>query len=193
MPSALRAYEPDLLLSGGRVLRDVALCVQDGKVASIGPVPQGAERVPLGRAAILPGLVSAHSHAFQRAIRGRTEWRAHDRDDFWSWREAMYAAAERLGPDDLEAVSRFCFLEMVRAGITAVGEFHYLHRDPAGKAYADQNELDLAVARAAQEAGLRLRLLRVAYGRSGFRVADNPRQRRFIESSPDEYLRNLHA
>jgi formimidoylglutamate deiminase len=151
--------------------------------------------VRLSGRALLPGMVTAHSHAFQRAIRGRTEHRVpeHARDDFWTWREAMYAAAERLDPDDLYQVSRFCFLEMARAGITAVGEFHYLHRDRDGKPYADPNELDLAVARAAQEAGLRVRLLRVAYARSGFRLPENPRQRRFIESSADEYLENLHA
>ena len=193
MPSAVRAYEPDLLLSGGRVLSGVCLCVQDGKVASIGPAPEGAERIPLRRAAILPGLVSGHSHAFQRAIRGRTEWRAHDRDDFWSWREAMYAAAERLGPDDLEAVSRMCFLEMARSGITCVGEFHYLHRDERGLPYSNPNELDLRVLRAARDVGLRVVLLRVAYARSGYRIAHNPRQRRFIEGSPDEYLKNLDA
>src|SRR5437016_9659516 len=105
----------------------------------------------------------------------------------------MYAAAERLTPEDLSAVSKFCFLEMARAGITAVGEFHYLHRDPSGAPYADPNELDRAVGRAAREAGLRVVLLRVAYARSGFRVPPNPRQRRFIEGSADEYLRNLAA
>src|SRR5207244_3977966 len=82
-----------------------------------------------------------------------------------SWREAMYAAAEGLTPDDLHAISKFCFLEMARAGITAVGEFHYLHRDASGKPYANPNELDLAVASAAQDAGLRVVLWRVAYAR----------------------------
>src|SRR5439155_421276 len=86
---------------------------------SVGAVPEGAERVPLPGRAILPGLVTAHSHAFQRAIRGRTEHRSHPRDDFWSWREAMYAAAERLSPDDLYAVSKFCFLEMACAARVA--------------------------------------------------------------------------
>src|SRR5256885_13093460 len=105
----------------------------------------------------------------------------------------MYAAAERLTPEDLSAVSKFCFLEMARAGIPGVGEFHSLHRDASGKPYQDPNELDLAVARAAQEAGLRAVLLRVAYARSGFRVPDNPRQKRFIEGSADEYLQNLDA
>src|SRR5438132_7034097 len=180
---AARSFQPDLLLSGGRVLVGAALNVRDGKVESIG-APAG-EPVPLRGRAVLPGLVAAHSHAFQRAIRGRTEYRAHATDDFWTWREAMYAAAERLSPDDLYAVSKFCFLEMARAGVTAVGEFHYLHRDRDGRPYADPNELDLAVARAAVEAGLRVVLLRVAYARGGLK--------RFVEGSADEYLKNLDA
>ena len=189
----MRALLPDFLFSGGRVHAGAALIVRDGIVLSIGEPPEEAEVIPMRGRALLPGLVAAHSHAFQRAIRGRTEHRSHARDDFWSWREAMYAAAERLTPDDLHAISKFCFLEMARAGITAVGEFHYLHRDASGKPYDDPNELDLAVARAAQEAGLRAVLLRVAYARSGFRVPDNPRQKRFIEESADEYLQNLDA
>ncbi|HEY5676400.1 MAG TPA: formimidoylglutamate deiminase [Myxococcales bacterium] len=191
----MRIFQPDLLFSGGRVLTGAQLLVRDGRVESVGDIPEAtdAEVVALRGRAVLPGLVAAHSHAFQRAIRGRTEHRAQARDDFWSWREAMYAAAERLSPEDLYAVSRFCFLEMARAGVTAVGEFHYLHRDAAGRPYADPNELDLAVARAAREAGLRLVLLRVAYARSGYRMPANPRQKRFIEGSADEYLSNLDA
>jgi formimidoylglutamate deiminase len=191
MTPGLRAYSPDLLLSDGSVRGQTALVVRDGVVESVGAPPPDAELVPLPRTAILPGLVSAHSHAFQRAIRGRTEYRNHPVDDFWTWREAMYAAAERLSPDDLEAVSRMCFLEMARAGITTVGEFHYLHRDPSGRAYDDPNELDLRVLRAARDVGLRIVLLRVAYARSGFGVAPNPRQGRFIEGSVDEYLTAL--
>ena len=197
-PMPPRAYVPDYLLSGGRVLEGAALVVEGAAVASVGAVPAGAEVVRLAGRAIAPGLVSAHSHAFQRAIRGRTEQRAagpggQARDDFWSWREAMYAAAGRLSPDDLYTVSRMCFAEMAASGITAVGEFHYLHRDPEGRPYADPNELSRAVVRAARDVGLRVVLLRVAYARAGFEVADNPRQRRFIEASPDEFLRNLHA
>src|SRR2546425_1730889 len=189
----MRALLPDFLFSGGHVQAATALIVRDGKVLGAGKPPEGAEVIPMRGRALLPGLVAAHSHAFQRAIRGRTEHRSHARDDFWSWREAMYAAAERLRPQDLHAVSKFCFLEMARAGITAVGEFHYLHRDASGKPYADPNELDLSVARAAREAGLRIVLLRVAYARSGYGVPENPRQKRFIEGSAEEYLRNLDA
>src|SRR5947208_2549747 len=187
----MRALLPDFLFSGGRVHAGAALIVRDGIVLGIGEPPEEAEVTPMRGRALLLGLTVAASHAFQRAIRGRTEHRSHATDDFWSWREAMYAAAERLTPDDLHAISKFCFLEMARAGITAVGEFHYLHRDASGKPYADPNELDLAVASAAREAGLRIVLLRVAYARSGFRVPENPRQKRFIEGSAEEYLRNL--
>src|SRR2546422_6565881 len=144
MACPMQALRPDYLFSGGRVLAGAALLVRDGVVAGVGEPPPGARVVAMPGRALLPGLVAAHSHAFQRAIRGRTEHRSHPRDDFWSWREAMYAAAERLTPEDLSAVSKFCFLEMARAGITAVGEFHYLHRDPSGAPYADPNELDRA-------------------------------------------------
>ncbi|HUJ24511.1 MAG TPA: formimidoylglutamate deiminase [Myxococcales bacterium] len=188
-----RSVVPDLLYSGGRVHEGAALNLRDGTVVSVGTVERGSEVVALRGKAVLPGLVAAHSHAFQRAIRGRTEHRAHARDDFWTWREAMYAAAEQLSPDELYVVSKFCFLEMAAAGITTVGEFHYLHRDAQGRAYADPNELDLAVARAAREVGVRIVLLRVAYARSGFEEPANRRQRRFIEGSADEYLAALDA
>ena len=83
--------------------------------------------------ALLPGLVNAHSHAFQRVIRGRTEHRSQNTtDSFWTWREQMYAAANRLEPEDIYAVSRMAFLEMALTGITAVGEFHYIHHAPDG-------------------------------------------------------------
>lgn len=193
MASHALAFQPDLLLSGGAVTSGAALLVRDGVVAAADAIPADATTIALPRCAILPGLVSAHSHAFQRAIRARTEYRSHPVDDFWTWREAMYATAERLSPDDLEDVSRMCFLEMARAGITCVGEFHYLHRDPEGRSYADPNELDRRTIRAARDVGLRVVHLRVAYARAGFNLATNPRQRRFIEDSPDEYLRNLDA
>ncbi len=186
-----RAYLPDLLLAGGELGAGVALTVVDGRVAAVGaPVP-GTEVVRLPRQAILPGLVSAHGHAFQRAIRGRTEQRAAGREDFWSWRAAMYEAANRLGPDDLEAVARMAFHELARAGVTAVGEFHYLHRDPSGLPYAEPAELALRVVRAARDVGLRVVLLRAAYARAGHDLPPDPLQRRFVEPSPDAYLAGL--
>jgi formimidoylglutamate deiminase len=105
----------------------------------------------------------------------------------------MYRAATQLEPDDVFAASRMAFLEMALSGITAVGEFHYLHHAPDGVRYADPNLLAKEVARAANEVGLRIALLRVAYVRAGYQKEDNPQQLRFIEKSPDEYLRNVTA
>lgn len=193
-----RAYLPDLLYAGGAVHAGAALSAVDGRVAAVGEPEVGCAQVRLPGMAILPGLVSAHSHAFQRAIRGRTEHRAAGgaagpRPDFWAWRDAMYEVALRLDPDDLFAVARMAFHEMARAGVTAVGEFHYLHRDPAGRPYADREEMAKQVARAAREVGLRLTLLRVAYGRAGHGLPDNPLQRRFMDHSVDEVVRSLDA
>jgi formimidoylglutamate deiminase len=189
-----RAYLPDLLVAGGAVHAGAALTVDAGRVVSIGAPGEGAERVPLPGRAVLPGLVSAHGHAFQRALRGRTQRRAGAaRADFWSWRAAMYAAASRLDPDDLEAVARLAFHELARSGVTAVGEFHYLHRDPEGHPYADPAELALRVVRAAHDVGLRVVLLRAAYARAGHDLPPDPLQRRFVEPSVDAYLAGLDA
>lgn len=139
-----------------------------------------------------PGLVNAHSHAFQRVIRGRTEYRTSNvRDSFWTWREMMYSAATRLTPQDLYDASRMAFLEMALSGITAVGEFHYLHHAPDGTPYDDPNLLSKEVVRAARDVGLRIALLRVAYARAGFETDANPQQARFIEKDPNTYLRNF--
>lgn len=143
----------------------------------------GAAELDHGEAVIVPGLVNAHSHAFQRAIRGRTEHLAAGReaDDFWSWRDAMYRAANGLDPDGIEAVSAMAFLEMALGGITTVGEFHYLHHGSDGTPYADVNELAHRVIRAARRVGIRIVLLRVAYQRAGFGKAVDPMQRRFVD------------
>jgi len=99
----------------------------------------------------LPGLVNVHSHTFQRVIRGRTEHRTSaSRDNFWTWREAMYHAANLLSPEDIYDVARMAFLEMALSGITTVGEFHYLHHAPDGTPYADRNLLALQIVRAAR-------------------------------------------
>jgi len=181
-----RAYLPDLIHAAGGVRAGVALTVGDGVVTALGEPGPGAEVVRLPGCAILPGLVSAHGHAFQRAIRGRTERRDAGSSSFWSWREAMYAAAARLGPEDLHAIARLLFLEAARAGITAAGEFAYLHHDPAGRPYADPDELAKRVAAAAREVGLRVALLRTSYARAGFGRPAEAGQRRFVEPAPDD-------
>ena len=161
---------------------------EPGTVVRVGRV------VRLPRRALLPGLINAHSHAFQRVIRGRTEHRgARVEDSFWTWREEMYAAAARLTPEDIYDASRMAFLEMLTGGITSVGEFHYLHRTPEGREYEDPNLLAEQVVRAARSVGIRIALLRTAYARAGFRAEPDERQRRFIEPDAETYLRNTDA
>ncbi|CAN5886058.1 formimidoylglutamate deiminase [soil metagenome] len=163
-----------------------------GRILRIAARDEFTEVVPLAGRALLPGFVNAHSHAFQRLIRGRTQWRPTDGigSDFWSWREAMYHAALSLSPDDVYAVSRFCFLEMLRAGITAVGEFHYLHNDPAGRPYDDRAELAHRVIAAARDVGMRIRLLNVCYATGAIGAPLRPEQRRFGTPVLDEFLRS---
>ena len=189
---------PDLLYAGGRFERGRALvCDASGRVAAVARdevLPEGAKVIRLRNRALLPGMVNAHSHAFQRVIRGRTEFRgAHASDSFWTWREMMYAAAARLTPEDVYDASRMAFMEMALSGITAVGEFHYLHRTPEGGEYTDPNLLAREVVRAARDAGLRVALLRVAYERAGHRKEPDPRQRRFIEPEPETFIRHAES
>jgi formiminoglutamate deiminase len=127
--------------------------------------PPGARRL---RGLVLPGLANVHSHAFQRALRGRSEpAEASQGGDFWSWRGQMYRLAAGLDPESLFELARATYVEMALAGVTAVGEFHYLHHGPGGRPYADPNETGRALARAAEAAGLRLTLLDACYLRGG--------------------------
>jgi formimidoylglutamate deiminase len=146
----------------------------------------------LGPVALLPGMVNAHSHAFQRAIRGATHRRgATDPSSFWSWREAMYRCADGLTPDGIYAVTRQAYAEMLAAGITCVGEFHYLHHQPDGRRYHDPNELTGQVLRAAADVGIRVVMLEVLYLRAGHGRAPLPEQRRFCDADVDAYLQRI--
>jgi formiminoglutamate deiminase len=141
----------------------------------------------------LPGLPNVHSHAFQRGLAGLTERRGTGADSFWSWRELMYQFVERIGPEELEAVSALCFAEMLEAGFTHVGEFHYLHHDRDGTPYADRGELAGRIAAAAAHSGIGLTLLPVFYAHGGFGgAAAAPRQRRFI-SDPEGFAGIVEA
>jgi formimidoylglutamate deiminase len=143
----------------------------------------------------LPGFVNVHSHAFQRGMRGVVERvdHAHRSDDFWTWREAMYAAAGRLDPDSMHAVALLAYLEMVAAGYVAVGEFHYVHHRPDGTPYAPPNAMALATARAADEAGIDQILLMAAYERAGAGTPPTPGQRRFCDPDAGAYLARVEA
>ncbi len=176
-------FLPDLLFASGRVVTDVGLEVEGGAVLAVRPPRPGEDVRRLPGRALVPGLVNAHSHAFQRLLRGKTEFvsKGFAADDFWSWRELMYRAAVSLTPEELFVVSRQAFVEMALAGITTVGEFHYLHHQADGTPYSDRLTLARQVIAAAREVGIRIVLLRVAYARAGFGVAANPRQLRFID------------
>jgi formimidoylglutamate deiminase len=202
------AWLPDLLYTGSRFERGLAIvCDASGRIVRFERADEltDEKRVRLSNRAMLPGLVNAHSHAFQRVLRGRTEYRWQragasplpdpevSSDTFWTWRELMYSAAIRLTPEDVYDASRTAFLEMALGGITAVGEFHYLHHAPDGTPYDDPNLLAKEVVRAAGDVGLRIALLRVAYARSGYQTELNPKQKRFIEEDPEVYLRNVEG
>ena len=183
-----KSFRPTLLYQDGRFLSGKQLDVDDAgrvTVTARDPTP-----VDLKGKALLPGFVNAHSHSFQRLIRGRAESRAVSGKDFWSWRNTMYQAAAHLSPEEVYDVARMCFLEMVRTGITTVGEFHYLHNAPDGTPYDDPNLIARQVIAAAQSVGLRIVLLRSAYLRSGYQLLLDLGQRRVFENV-DAFLSNI--
>jgi formimidoylglutamate deiminase len=188
-----KAWLPDLIYLDGRFESGRAIVCDDaGNIVRIAASEEVPDAIRLSGRALLPGMVNAHSHAFQRVIRGRTEHRSeHSTDSFWTWREQMYAAANRLEPEEIYDVSRMAFLEMALTGITAVGEFHYIHHQRDGSPYSDPNLLEREVIRAARDVGIRIALLRVAYARAGYQTEANPQQIRFIEQTPDIYLKHL--
>ncbi len=144
---------------------------------------------PDGRDLLLPALTTAHSHAFQRVMRGAAQ--RPGRDDFWSWRGAMYRAASSLDPASIGRISRVAFRELHRAGVRTVGEFHYVHHQPGGTPYADRTAMSDAVIAAARAEGLRIALLRVAYHRAGPGRPAEPEQLRFCDASVDDVLRDV--
>ncbi|CAN5413860.1 formimidoylglutamate deiminase [soil metagenome] len=155
----------------GGLVSDVLIEAEDGRFTSI---QAGVPRADLGHVerlpgVVLPGFANTHSHAFHRALRGRTHAGA---GTFWTWREAMYALAQRLDPDRYMALARATYAEMALAGITSVGEFHYLHHQGGGRPYDHPNEMAHALTQAADDAGIRLTLLDTCYLAGGL-TADN--------------------
>lgn len=144
---------------------------------------EGAGGGPYDGALALPAMVNAHSHVFQRAMCGLGESRA-GQDSFWSWRNSMYALAARIDPDALYVIACQAYAEMLAAGFTSVGEFHYLHHLPDGTRGPAMAE---AVVSAARATGIRLRLLPVYYRSGGFGVRATPAQQRFVHSSPEAF------
>ncbi len=132
----------------------------------------------------LPGLANTHSHAFHRALRGRTQ---HGRGTFWTWREQMYAVAERLDPDSYFRLARAAYREMVAAGWTSVAEFHYLHHQPDGTPYDEPRAMGRALREAAEEAGIRIRLFDTCYLSSGFGAPPEGVQRRYSDGTAERW------
>ena len=152
----------------------------NGRISAVEP---GAESAGVARidGAALPGLPNLHSHAFQRGMAGMAEVAGQSDDSFWTWRDWMYRFALALDPDDVEAIAALAYVEMLEAGFTTVGEFHYLHHDRDGRPYADIAELGRRCVAAASETGLAITLLPVFYAHSGFGgQAPSEGQRRFI-------------
>jgi formimidoylglutamate deiminase len=147
-----------------------------------------------GTTILLPALTTAHSHAFQRMMRGKAQRRGKNpTDDFWSWRGQMYHAANSLTPESIDAVSRVAFRELFAAGVRTVGEFHYVHHQPDGTPYNDRTLLSDIVVRAAIDSGLRVALLRVAYHRAGPGRPAEFGQRRFCDPSVDAVLGDVET
>lgn len=179
-------WAPHALLPGGPA-RDVLLTEVGGVFSAVTPdaPPGDARRLP---GVVLPGVANTHSHAFHRALRGRTCDRG---GTFWTWRDRMYALAARLDPDSYLALARAAYAEMACAGVVAVGEFHYLHHGPGGQRYDDPNAMAHALRRAAAEAGVRLTLLDTCYLAGGLgpdgHLPLDPVQRRFSDGDADAW------
>ncbi len=175
----LKLWLESALLPGGWARR-VRLTCRDGLIDSVEP-DVNPDPVDERHAIGIPGLPNLHSHAFQRALAGLTERRGAAADSFWTWRELMYRFVERIDPDQLEAVTALAFAEMLEAGFTRVGEFHYLHQDKSGLPFAEPGELAGRIAAAAAGTGIALTLLPTFYAHGGFGgIGPNARQRRFV-------------
>jgi formiminoglutamate deiminase len=172
-------------LGGEAATAGVVIGIEGERIVTVrigcGEAPEGAVVLP---GYTLPGLANAHSHAFQRAFRGKAET---GRGTFWTWRERMYAAAARLDPESYLALARATFGEMALAGVTSVGEFHYVHHAPDGTPYEDPNAIGKAVIAAAREAGIRITLLDASYLHGGIGEAVSEGQRRFSDGTVERW------
>ncbi len=189
MSAARRLYAQAALLPNGWA-RNVAVDIDaTGKILSVQPEASETNAEMLAGPAI-PAMPNVHSHAFQRALAGRTGRAARSADDsFWTWREAMYAFIRSVDADVFGAIAAHAYMELAKAGYATVGEFHYVHHDPQGKAYADPAELAWRIVAAAEEVGLGLTLLPVFYAHAGFGGATMTDHQRRFAHSVDSYAR----
>lgn len=170
--------------------RVLVSCTEDGRIASVESDVDESAGAELLAGMVFPGFANTHSHAFHRALRGRT----HDRSGtFWTWRETMYRVAEGLDPDSYHALATRVFTEMVLAGYTCVGEFHYLHHGPGGARYTDPNAMGQALVRAAERAGIRLTLLDTCYLAGGIDEPLAGAQLRFGDGDVDAWAERVSS
>ncbi|MFE6626769.1 formimidoylglutamate deiminase [Streptomyces rochei] len=181
-----RTYWLEHAWLGTHVEPDVAVDVgDDGRIAAVRTdVPAPPPGAEILRGLTLPGLANAHSHAFHRALRGTVQVGS---GTFWTWREVMYSVADRLTPETYLDLARAVYAEMALAGITTVGEFHYVHHAPGGTAYADPNAMGEALIQAAADAGVRITLLDTCYLSSGFGQPPDTHQLRFSDGTADAW------
>ncbi len=188
----MTAYWCELAWLGGERAEAGVLAETDG--ALLGSVHTGVAKAPQGatvlRGLTLPGFCNAHSHAFHRALRGRVQ---SGRGSFWTWREQMYELADSLDPDSYQALARAVFAEMALAGMTAVGEFHYLHHGPGGRPYEDANETGRALVQAAADAGIRITLIDTCYLEGGEGREPEGAQRRFADRDAEAWAERVDA
>ncbi|MCC5946818.1 MAG: formimidoylglutamate deiminase [Nitriliruptoraceae bacterium] len=182
-------------LPDGTIAREVAVEVVDGRFVRVEPGGAVAPHAVRLSGLVLPGLADGHSHAFHRALRGRTHARAPGgrRGSFWTWRERMYEVAGRLTPERYRVLATAVFAESVLAGVTGVGEFHYLHHGPGGDPYDDPNAFGLALVDAARAAGVRLTLLDTCYLVGGMDTPLTGVQRRFGDGDAARWTARVDA
>ncbi|KGN34155.1 N-formimino-L-glutamate deiminase [Knoellia sinensis KCTC 19936] len=177
-----------------KVHHGVRLSVAEGFLTEVATDTKPRDGDVRLRGVVLPGFANAHSHAFHRMLRGRTHA---DGGNFWTWRDQMYAVTQRLNPDTYFALARGVFAEMVAAGYTVVGEFHYLHHGPGGQPYDDPNAMGAALIAAAEEAGIRLTLLDTCYLSGGLDASGHlpldEVQERFSDGSVQNWLERVEA
>jgi formiminoglutamate deiminase len=180
-------YRLEYALVDGTVHPDVLVSIADGRFTEVSLSRSTGEIIS---GLTIPGMANAHSHAFHRALRGRTQ---RERGTFWTWRDQMYAVAQRLDPDSYQRLATAVFREMAASGITTVGEFHYLHHQPDGRNYDDPNVMGRALIQAASDAGIRIALLDTCYLVAGIGQAPEGVQKRFSDGDAQRWAERVTA